>query len=252
VWGFGIKEQCWLIDHDIIWKDPGDIEAWKELELALNKTYKNVKGAKVGIHSVAIDTGYLPELVRNFVRSTGRKRVHAVVGINKYGMNVLATKPRKNERDKTLIWPVGTDTAKKMIMARFRIEEEGPGYVSFPLNTEMNMRDIFYQLTSERAVVKYSKGKRIYVFEKKTASSRNEALDCFVYALAALYLIGDRVLDKMESYVQQMTDKEIDKKKEKKEKKKKEKPYDLTDELVKSRMQRFKPRRGTWQRGWNI
>ena len=50
----------------------------------------------------------------------------------------------------------------------------------------------FKELTSEHAVLKKSGGRLIEVFEKIGAHSRNEALDCTVYALAAAKsLIGD-------------------------------------------------------------
>ena len=50
----------------------------------------------------------------------------------------------------------------------------------------------FKELTSEHAVLKKSGGRLIEVFEKIGRGSRNEALDCMVYALAAAKsLIGD-------------------------------------------------------------
>jgi len=81
---------------------------------------------------------------------------------------------------------VGADTAKEMVYSRLRITEPGPGYCHFPSHYN---EDYFKQLTSERVVIKYRKGHPMRVWEKPS-HQRNEALDCRVYALAALYILN--------------------------------------------------------------
>lgn len=249
IYGWGDGEQCWFLDTIPIYKDPGTPEAWEELAKVLNRTFKNVHGAEIPIHAAGIDTGYQPELVRRFVKSVKRKRVYAVVGLNQYGMPILATKPR-TAKDGTLVWPVGTDTAKKMIYARFKINEAGPGYVHFPLDSQINLRDVFYQLTSERAVVKVWKGKRVVVFEKKSSGARNEQLDMLVYAMAALYNIGIGVLDKLSDYAKQTTEKVIESAPEPIIEEKKE--ISLIQKQVREHRKRFKSQKSPWKRGWQV
>ena len=80
---------------------------------------------------------------------------------------------------------MGTDTAKELLFARLKINEAGPGYCHFPLERE---EEYFKMLTAEKKVLRYFKGrpKREWIKTRQ----RNEALDCRVYAMAALQVMG--------------------------------------------------------------
>jgi phage terminase large subunit GpA-like protein len=73
-----------------------------------------------------------------------------------------------------------------MVMSRLMVGQPGPGYMHLPhwLDDEF-----IEQLTAERAVFKYVKG-RGSVREWEKLRDRNEAFDLEVYALAALYIRG--------------------------------------------------------------
>ncbi|MCD0229820.1 phage terminase large subunit family protein, partial [Enterobacter hormaechei subsp. steigerwaltii] len=83
---------------------------------------------------------------------------------------------------------VGTDTAKEQIYNRFTLIVEGDeplaGAVHFPNNPDIYDLSEAQQLTAEELVEKWVDGKRKIIWDSK--KRRNEALDCFVYALAAL------------------------------------------------------------------
>ena len=81
---------------------------------------------------------------------------------------------------------VGTDTAKELIYSRFRIREVIDGYCHFPVSDDYDER-YFRQVTSEKRIRKYRKG--VAYFEWDAGHRRNEALDCRVYALAALRIL---------------------------------------------------------------
>jgi phage terminase large subunit GpA-like protein len=66
-----------------------------------------------------------------------------------------------------------------------RIKDEGPGYIHF--HDDLN-DEYFRQLTAEKIVTKFSRGYKKRVFQKIRA--RNEALDCFVYAVAAYAILN--------------------------------------------------------------
>lgn len=83
------------------------------------------------------------------------------------------------------IAPVGTDTAKGSIFARLRQESPGPGFMHFPATRD---QQYFLGLTAERAVTRYRKGFPYREWVK--VRERNEPLDCRVYAMAALDLLG--------------------------------------------------------------
>lgn len=79
---------------------------------------------------------------------------------------------------------VGTHRIKDIVVGRLGIDAPGPGYCHFPLGRG---NEWFDQLTAERKVVRYEKG-RAKIDWVKDAEKRNEALDCRVYAFAALRL----------------------------------------------------------------
>ncbi len=84
------------------------------------------------------------------------------------------------------LWLLGTDTAKSLIYGRLKVSEPGPGCIHFSRELES---EYFAQLTSERLVTRYVKG-RPRLEWVKPAGVRNEALDLEVYALAAAHKIG--------------------------------------------------------------
>jgi len=84
------------------------------------------------------------------------------------------------------LWPVGADTAKATIYGRLRLTEHGPGYVHLG---KWLPSEVFEQLTAERLVTKYYKG-RPRLEWMKPPGRRNEALDCAVYALVAAHYLG--------------------------------------------------------------
>ncbi len=89
----------------------------------------------------------------------------------------------KSQKYRAQVWHVGSDTAKDAWYSRLRTKEEGPGYCHFPL--EFTER-FFEQLTAEQVRTKYSKGRPIREWFLPSGK-RNEALDCYVYGLAALH-----------------------------------------------------------------
>ncbi|WP_296360414.1 terminase gpA endonuclease subunit [Ralstonia sp.] len=77
---------------------------------------------------------------------------------------------------------IGVNTAKDTIRNRLHAEAPGPGFMHFPADRDIGY---FEQLTSERSVVKVANGQKYRVWELP-AGRANEALDCRVYAYAAL------------------------------------------------------------------
>ena len=110
--------------------------------------------------------------------------VFAIKGMSQAG-KPLVGRPSRNNRHKLRFYPLGVDTAKEVIFSRLRISEPGPGYFHFPLERD---REYFLQLTGEKQVTRFTKGAARREWVK--TRSRNEALDCNVYALAALKLLS--------------------------------------------------------------
>ena len=66
-----------------------------------------------------------------------------------------------------------------------RIKDEGAGYIHF--HDDLH-DEYFRQLTAEKIVTKFVRGYKQRIFQK--IRPRNEALDCFVYALAAYAILN--------------------------------------------------------------
>ena len=119
-----------------------------------------------------------------------------------------------NFRGKTLkngatVYPVGADTVKTTLFGRLKHNEVGPGYLHFHMQTTS---EYFEQLTAEKQVLRTNRNGfpvREWVLP---ANKRNEALDCVVYAYAALNLMYQRydrktIWDQLEKRLQKPVEK---------------------------------------------
>ena len=78
---------------------------------------------------------------------------------------------------------IGVDTAKDTIYARWQVAEGKPGYCHFPMSYDEAW---FEQATVEKRVTRIdARGNEVRAWQKPSGA-RNEALDCRVYAYAAL------------------------------------------------------------------
>jgi len=84
---------------------------------------------------------------------------------------------------------VGSDTVKTTLFGRLRHNDKGAGYLHFHMDATS---EYFEQLTAEKQVLRYNRGGFPVREWVKKPSARNEALDCLVYAYAALNLMYQR------------------------------------------------------------
>ena len=103
-------------------------------------------------------------------------------------MPIVQSPQRKQsgkDKRKVDLFIVGVDEAKLTVMRRLDLEKKGPGYCHFPHDRESEW---YRQLTAEKLIIRYVKGQPIREWHKPDRA-RNEALDCRVYALAALKIM---------------------------------------------------------------
>lgn len=185
--GWGQSEESWVIEHKILYGDPSKPDVWKHLDEFLLKNYRHFSGYSWAIKAACIDTGgHHSKEVYDFVRSRQVRNVYAVKGSSQHGVPI-ASKPSKNIPG-IYLYHIGTDTAKDMILGRLKIEEPGAGYMHFCKDLD---EEYFKQLTAEKKVTKHRRGFAFTEWVKKE-HQRNEALDTFVYAIAALYIVLSR------------------------------------------------------------
>lgn len=88
---------------------------------------------------------------------------------------------------------VGVDTAKETVYARWQIDCLGPGYCRIPADPDLGYTDEWCkQATSEVIQTRYSKGREVTSWVLPSGR-RNEALDCRVYATAAVKSVASRL-----------------------------------------------------------
>ena len=183
--GWGRGEESWSVEYRTIYGDPSTAELWMQLDQMLQQTHIHPTHGEMSIRSACIDSGgHYTQQVYNYCRVRAGRRIFAIKGIGGEGKPVVG-RPTKNNIGKINLFPVGVDTAKELIYSRLKIQSEGEGYCHFPAGRS---QEYFLMLTAEKKITKYFKGRPRREWQK--IRTRNEALDCRVYATAALGLLN--------------------------------------------------------------
>tara|TARA_X000001388_G_scaffold3779_2_gene2661 strand:- start:337 stop:2184 length:1848 start_codon:yes stop_codon:yes gene_type:complete len=184
--GFGRDEESWSVDYRTFYGDPNSAGVWAELDEYLSLTWEREDGVSLAIKGTCVDSGgHHTQSVYRFCKPRLGKRIYAIKGIGGEGKPLISGRPSTNNNLKCKLWSIGVDTAKEIVYSRLKIKEEGAGYCHFPKHYT---DEYFKQLTAEKVVKKYHKG--FHRREWIKVRPRNEALDCRVYALAALSILG--------------------------------------------------------------
>lgn len=204
VLGWGIGEECWIVDARLIPGDPQRPEPWKALDALLASTFVHETGAQLTIQATCVDTaGHRTQFAYDYVIPRQHQRVYAIIGRDGSDRPVVSAPSQKRsgrELRKVALYTVGADTCKALIYSRLKVNDHGQGYVHLPLAYQSGPdlrygvdEEFIAQLTSERLVTKIRLGvaHRAWIQTRP----RNEALDMFVYGLAALRLLRPNLPD---------------------------------------------------------
>lgn len=198
VWGWGYQRESWLIDHVVAEGDPYDVATWEPVTELLHQTYGNKQGAALPIAAFAIDTGYAQDQVVAWARRTGDRRVMLVKGDHWKNWTTIIGSPTKSEvtrggkRFGLLLWSVGGALIKQETYGFLRLpaplddEPYPPGWIHIPMVSD----EVVKQLVAEDLVTETNKRTGFTTREWRKNRSRNEALDCRVYARAAAQQVG--------------------------------------------------------------
>ena len=194
--GWGRDDESWVVSHEALYGDPSTPHLWANLDTSLFQTFQTYDGRTLPIRGAAVDSGgHYTNSVYQYCKKHAGRRVFAIKGVGGEGRSIVS-KPSKNNAARCQLFPIGVDTTKELLFARMKTNDIGPGYIHF--NNKLG-QDYFMQLTAEKIVTRYHRGFKKRVFQKVRA--RNEALDCFVYAIAAYVILGVNVntlADRME------------------------------------------------------
>lgn len=191
--GWARGEECFVIYWGELFANTESPNGWKELDEFLSRSFTHSSGVSMHIATRAIDSGHRTHEVYNYARTHSDNTI-AIKGSSLKAQPILGRPSTKdvNYKGATIkngvqLWPIGTDTAKATIYSRLKILDSGPRMIHFPIG----LTDDFYrQLTSERQITKYNKSGKPYKEWILPSGMRNEALDVFVYALAAAIRSG--------------------------------------------------------------
>lgn len=182
--GWGQGEEAWLIRHQVFHGDPSTRALWEGLEAMLAGTFVHGSGAVLRISTVCVDSGHNANAVYDFCRPRFARRVYACKGSSTAGAPIAPRRPTRNNKGKVPLFLIGTESAKDVLYGMLRTTVPGPKYLHTPTGTDAEW---YLQVTAERVVRKQINGRWVRRYELPRGV-RNEALDCLVYALAALHL----------------------------------------------------------------
>lgn len=181
-WG---RSKVWVIDHVELPGDPTKPEVWAALDKLLDTPIANRFGMSLKPRVTIIDSGYLTDEVLKFCRARSHRGIFAGHGTKQQGQQAISTaSPQdRSKRGKPLrggvkSWRIGTDTVKSELVLWLQrdgeVQLEAERRVHF---SDQLAEEYFSQLCAEI----WDPHKRKWVKQQ----ARNEALDTFVYCIAA-------------------------------------------------------------------
>ena len=198
VYGWGENKESWLLDHIIVNGAPDDPGTWSELERMLaNCRYPHPYGIDLALFEsgsrVFVDAGHWDQHVLPWTFSKQKLGVAACQGSPTINAPILG-KLRLAHNPKAQIYPVGVNQSKDILYRRLTLDPPNDG-VSFPPGFVHFNKTATPQFI-EGLTAEYGKEERYRgeVFTRYVCPSgkRNEPLDTFVYAYAAMQAVRPR------------------------------------------------------------
>ena len=186
-WGRGLVN--WTLDYVELPGDPAEPEVWNALTDLLNRPLQHACGAMVRVEATAIDAGgHRTEDVKHYTRQRLVSRPMAIFGSKNANAPVLAgpkladvTWNGKTDKHGAQIYQVGTTDIKHRLYAWLGGDAEKE-----QADRRMHFSDELEAMWFG-GIVSETWNPRSGRYEKKRGSPRNEPLDTWVYAYAALH-----------------------------------------------------------------
>ena len=176
--GWGRGEESWGIEHKVIRGDLATQALWQRATDELGRTFRREDGAVLQVSGCAIDSGgHYTTAVYQWARQH-RGRVYAVKGVGGAGKTLVEVSKRPLKEHGVRLFMVGVDAAKELfLMSRVKITQPGPGYCHWPEDGNYPM-DYFEQLTAERRVLTYSRGRPVQRWVLKKGERNETRASC--------------------------------------------------------------------------
>jgi phage terminase large subunit GpA-like protein len=207
--------QSYSIDYRVISGDTsltGAGSVWEKLGALMSEQWQREDGRILMIRRLAVDSGFNTSEVYSFCFAQDINRVSAVKGRDSLNMAVSAPRPVSFKYNGkpikfNALWTVGTSFLKAELYGKLKLkvnddESFPPWFCHFPSAYEPYY---FKMLTAEHLEKRIVKGFAVYEWVK--SFTRNEALDCRIYARAAMAMLGaERWGEKDWAIIEKMND----------------------------------------------
>lgn len=195
IWAWGAGEEAWLVHRFILHGDPASEELKRKVGLELQRQFTRPDGLPMRVERWCWDSGgHYTDEVYSESRKHGGTWVVPIKGAALSGKPIANFPRQRTKTTKVYLTEVGTDNAKEVIYSRLRIQPQPgvpvAGCIHLPAHDELCDETELRQLIAEVKRLQIVKGKRVYRWD--AGGRRNEALDCLVYALAALRISQQR------------------------------------------------------------
>lgn len=202
VWGITADNRKYMIDRLYRMGDPRDKDVQDSVVEFCNREYKNSNNRVLKISRICWDSaGHRTEIIYALSKRIGLLKFIPIRGANAYQRPIQDFPVKINKSNGTFLTQVGTDTAKDQFYADLEIPLGENRAIHLPLDDRICDENVCKQLVSE--IRKPKKTQRGVIFIYDNEGRRNEALDCFGYALAALQISIERFGLNLEDHINQ-------------------------------------------------
>ena len=191
--GWGPNNESWSLAYDVLPGEPTSDEVWDDLLDLYRQSWPRADGSTLRPVALCVDAGYATQHVYSFVKRARERGIVPIKGVAGMARDQVTGDRRQRlkriaqrMRDGRPPEILGVDSIKRTIFHYLSAAPGNTGYCHFPHGRS---EEYYLQLTGERLMVINQRGKRP---ERRWVPIHPavEALDCRVYAYAALLLSG--------------------------------------------------------------
>lgn len=177
------ESDLWILDHVVFWGPIDGDSVWADLDALLTTRWPHPLGGTIGVDACAVDAGDGGQVDRitDFCRPKFGRRVVPIKGVPGFSRPFIAKTTSAGKH----LWLVGVDAVKTQLFNRLH-DMRG-------IHFGESLAPVYFeQLTSEKRVMRYTRGKPEARFER-IPGKRAETLDATGYAWAVRNLIGQKL-----------------------------------------------------------
>lgn len=189
--GWGAGFESWALDYVVLNGSPSGDSVWTAADAHLRRRITTEDGRTLPVAAACVDTGAdasFADRAALFCQGREDRRIWPIKGASAPEARIWPKRPSKDKRNKNLaLYLVGVGQCKTDIYDRLSRKQAGAGYMHFPERWPTSGHECdagyFDQLVAEKRVRKMGKWR----WTKRREGMRNEVLDLWVYAYAALH-----------------------------------------------------------------